>query len=271
MQSEGRNSDPDREELARSLIDPEYIAARVRYASNVRALIINIEDWLAIDSWLGGGKVTNIELREEAGQAFSEFRAVSTVACMAAELADAAVDMAIKERYYAVGALIRQLIECEYLLAWFNDGLEHARTWGESTPAKVRDSLQPKHMRKLTGFSNQEYWKHCDTGGHPAPSGARLLRKLDPARKSWPYQAAELLIDLGLHLRRIWRALDALLVKHHARYVQVRANERSQAEEAWTVWLEADPVAAALIEVRSRPQQSPAMVEERLRGREPTT
>ena len=108
-------------------------------------------------------------------------------------------------------------------------------------------------MRKLTGFPDQEYWKHCDTGGHPAPSGARLLVKLDPARRSWPYQAAELLIDLGLHLQRTWSAVDALLVKHHARYAQVRAVERHQAEEAWTVWLEADPVAAALIEVWSRP------------------
>lgn len=112
MQPDERPSEPDREELARSLIDSDYTATRMRYVSEVRALIINIEDWLAIDSWLGGGKVADIELHEEAGQAFSEFRAVSTVTCMAAELADAAVDMAAKQRYYAVGALIRQLIEC---------------------------------------------------------------------------------------------------------------------------------------------------------------
>jgi hypothetical protein len=250
MQPEERLSDAARDELARSLIDSDYAAARMRFVTGIRGLIINIEDWLAIDSWLAGGEVADIEVREETGQAFSEFRAVSTVACMAAELADAAVDMAVRQRYYAVGALIRQLIECEYLLTWFNNDLAHARTWRESTPEEVRRSFRPGTMRQLTGFPDQEYWKHCETGGHPAPSGARLLQKLDPTRTSWPYQAAELLIDLGLHLRRTWRAFDALLVKYHARYAQVRADERSQAEEVWREWLEADPVAAALTSKR---------------------
>ena len=227
------------------------MAARMRYLSQILALIINIEDWLAIDSWLGGGKVNDIEKPEERGQAFSEFRAVSTVACMAAELADAGVEMAKKRRYYAVAAVIRQLIECEYLLSLFNDDIDQARRWRESTPDEVRRSFTPQTMRKLTGFADQEYWDHCSTGGHPAPKGARLLEKLDPARQSWPYSAAELLIDLGLHLRRIWKTLDALLVNHHARYGNVRADERRQAEEAWSRWLQADPVADALIEAWS--------------------
>lgn len=248
MQPEDQLSDHAREELRRSLIDADNMAARIQYVSEVAGLIVSIADWLAIDSWLGGGKVTDVGVGEEAGQAFSEFRAVSTVACMAAELADAAVDAAKKQWYYAVGALIRQLIECEYLLTLFSDDLEHARWWRESTPDEVRTEFTPKKMRRLTGFADQEYWDHCATGGHPAPKGARLLEKLDPARRSWPYSAAELLIDLGLHLRRTWRAIDALLVKHHARYAQVRAAERAQAGDAWSRWLEADPVVEMLIE-----------------------
>ena len=251
MQPGSQLSDDAREELRRALLDKDNMAARIQYVSEILALIINIEDWLAIDSWLGGGKVNDTEQREEFGQAFSEFRAVSTVASMAAELADAAVDMAKKSRYYAVAAVIRQLIECEYLLTLFNDDLEHARRWRESTPDEVRRSFAPQTMRKLTGFADQEYWDHCSTGGHPAPKGARLLEKHDPARQSWPYSAAELLIDLGLHLRRIWKALDALLMKHHARYGRVRASQLRQAEEAWSRWLEADPVAGALIEAWS--------------------
>jgi len=38
-------------------------------------------------------------------------------------------------------------------------------------------------------------------------------------------------------------------MKHHARYAQVRSDERRQAEDAWSQWQEADPVAAALTEV----------------------
>jgi hypothetical protein len=65
MQPDERPSEPDREELARSLIDSDYTAARMRYVSEVRALIINIEDWLAIDSWLGGGPGTRTPRRAE--------------------------------------------------------------------------------------------------------------------------------------------------------------------------------------------------------------
>jgi hypothetical protein len=246
MQPETQLSDQAREEFRRELLDKDNAAARMQYVSETLALTINLEDWLAIDSWLGGGKVTDTDPQEEFGQAFSEFRAVSTVLCMAAELAEAAVEMAKKTRYYAVAAVIRQLIECEYLLTLFNDDLEHARCWRESTPDEVRRSFAPQTMRRLTGFADEEYWNHCSTGGHPAPKGARLLEKLDPARQSWPYSAAELLIDLGLHLRRIWKALDALLMKHHARYGRVRADQRRQAEEAWSQWLQADPVVEAL-------------------------
>ena len=107
----------------------------------------------------------------------------------------------------------------------FNDDIDRARRWLESTPDEVRKSFTPEKMRKLTGFANEEYWNHRSTGRHPAPKGARLLEKLDPARQSWPYSAAELLIDLGLHLQRIWKALDALLMKHHARYETPGTNE----------------------------------------------
>jgi len=118
--------DETREDLRHALLDEAHMAARMRYVSEILALIINVEDFLAIDSWLGGGKVSDTRRREEFGQAFSEFRAVATVASMSAELAEAAVDMAKKGRYYAVGAVIRQLIECEYLLTLFNDGIGHA-------------------------------------------------------------------------------------------------------------------------------------------------
>ena len=173
MQPEDQISDHAREELRRSLIDPDNIAARMQYVSAIAGLIISVADWLAIDSWLGGGKVTDVKVGEEtgeAGQAFSEFRAVSTVACMAAELAGAAVDMARKERYYAVGALVRQLIECEYLVTLFSDDLEYARRWRESTPDEVRMEFTPKRMRRLTASPTRS------TGTTAQPAGTRPRR-----------------------------------------------------------------------------------------------
>jgi hypothetical protein len=102
-------------------------------------------------------------------------------------------------------------------------------------------------MRKRAGsFSDNEYWSHSDTGGHPAPKGARLLEKFDPAGEVWPYSAERLMIDLGQHLRRLRRATDKVLSIHHPRYTRVRARQQEQTKEAWTDWQNADPVPAML-------------------------
>jgi len=55
MQPETQLSDQAREEFRRELLDKDNAAARMQYVSETLALIINLEDWLAIDSWLGGG------------------------------------------------------------------------------------------------------------------------------------------------------------------------------------------------------------------------
>ena len=45
MQPGSQLSDDAREELRRALLDKDNMAARMRYISEVLALIINIEDW----------------------------------------------------------------------------------------------------------------------------------------------------------------------------------------------------------------------------------
>jgi hypothetical protein len=198
----------ERDELRRALLDDQYDAPRRRYASTMVDILVSVDGWLAIDSWLGGGKVGDFEAHEF-GESFHVFRAVSMVVSMSTELAEAASVMGERRRYYAVGAVIRQLIECEYLLTLFSEDLDRAREWIQSSPDDIRAAFNPAKMRKITGkFSNEEYWGHCDTGGHPAPKGARLLENFSPDHRVWRYSAAGQSIDLGLHLHRIWRAID---------------------------------------------------------------
>lgn len=234
-----------REALRKALLDNDAVAARRLFASSVAGLLSNVGSWLAIDSWLGAGKVADDDPTSEHGEAFAEFRGVATVVCIATELATTAVTASENGQAYAAAAIVRQLIECEYLLTLFADDLDHARRWRDSTPEDLRAEFTPAKMRRLTGFSNEEYWNHCDTGGHPNPKGARLLEWLDPARHSWPYAREELAIDLGLHLRRTWKAVDRVLTKHHARYANVHATDRLEADRAWTDWHEADEVVNA--------------------------
>ena len=235
-----------REDLRREILDGGNVAARHQFAATMEALLSNIASWIAIDSWLGGGQVADINETTHVGAAFDEFRAVAAVTCMCAELADAAVTMSAKGRSYAVAAVLRQLIECEYLLAHFAIDLEQARNWWISTPAQIRKEFETKTMRKAGDFSDTEYWMHCDAGGHPNPKGAFYVEWLDPGRRTWPVAREELSIDLGLHLHRTWNAIDRLLAKHHARYKEVRAAEREKAERAWTEWRASDPVAEGL-------------------------
>lgn len=244
-----------REEMRRLLVDDTLRASRHRYVDCATEVLVSVGDWLAVDSWLGGGKVVDVSsLSSAEASTYTAFCGVATVVAMSAELAETAASMAGRQRYFAVGAALRQLIECEYLVTLFDHDLDWAEKWMGSSPAEIRASFTPGKMRKRlsgypkSGFSEKEYWGHCDTGGHPAPKGAPLVERLDPARTVWPYRSAELLIDLGFHLDRIWRATDRLLVAHHARYATVRSQERDKASAAWKTWLHQDPVAAILVE-----------------------
>lgn len=104
MKPQGGLDEEARTQVRQVMLDETYSAARANYASTMLAILINTEDWLAIDSWLGAGKVTDTKRREAYGEAFTAFRGVATVVCMAAELAEAAVSMAEKKRCYAVGS-----------------------------------------------------------------------------------------------------------------------------------------------------------------------
>ncbi len=178
-----------REDLRREILDGGNVATHHRFAATMEALLSNIASWIAIDSWLGGGQVADINETTHVGAAFDEFRAVAAVTCMCAELADAAVTMSAKGRSYAVAAVLRQVIECEYLLAHFAIDLEQARNWWISTPAQIRKEFETKTMRKAGDFSDTEYWMHCDAGGHPNPKGAFYVEWLDPGRRTWPVAA----------------------------------------------------------------------------------
>lgn len=239
--------DEMRTALREALLDEDYRSERRRYLTTMVNLLGSVATWLAVDSWLGGGKVVETDSDASRNEAFAEFRAAATVVTMAFELADGAVQCVERDRVYASAALTRQLLECEYLLSIFNDDLDHARRWREGTPDELRREFTPARMRRIGGFDNGEYGRHCDLGGHPNPTAQRLLEYLDPRRLIWPLSREELVVDLGLHLDRTWRAVDRLLVGHHVRFAVVRAIDRRAAQNAWTEWLAADPVPSVFV------------------------
>jgi hypothetical protein len=113
-----------------------------------------------------------------------------------------------------------------------------------ATPDEIRKEFSPKAMRAVGGFSNREYWQHCDMGGHPAPSGRPLLRfNLAANPSDDEFLSASVWGDLAQHLRRLWRAVDTLLCDQHARYSDVRSAERESVEQVDERWRRTDPLA----------------------------
>jgi hypothetical protein len=163
-----------------ALLAEDLDSLRVEFSRIASQQLGEIAGWLAVDSWLGGGDIADTHSYGGDGGSdpdrYAAFRGVAAMVQMAAELSASVVALLDGEQKYAAAALIRQLIETEYLLCAFDADLTRAATWYKSTPADIRKTFRPSMMRSLGGFSDHEYWTHCETGGHPAPQGMHLLR-----------------------------------------------------------------------------------------------
>lgn len=127
---------------------------------------------------------------------------LGTLTEMAAELGATSVEAFQSNRWYAGLSLVRQLIETEYLMFLFAKDTSLVATWLDATPQKIRQEFSPSKMRDRAGsaFQAQEYWIHCDSGGHPSPAGRHLL-----SSHSDPIGSKEIhWLDLAQHLSRLW-------------------------------------------------------------------
>lgn len=237
---------PEAQELYREvLLAEDAMALRIEFCRIVSEQLGAVASWLGLDSILGGGDLVDAAMSTKPEpDRYAAFRGASSVVEMAAELTAGAVSELTAERRYAAAALIRQLIEAEYLLSAFVEDVSRAATWHRSTPTEIRKSFMPKTMRPLGGFSDHEYWTHCDQGGHPSPQGRFLLRfgGLGPD----DVITASMWADLARHLGRVWKATHALLAVHHARFLKVRANEIATVEAIWTRWSETDQLSGPI-------------------------
>lgn len=153
--------------------------------------------------------------------------------------------------YYDASALIRQLIECEYLLRAFRLNFIDAARWHDANDSERWD-FKPSKLREIGGFDRKEYANQLRVSGHPHPAGRLLLelersvqevlsaaakndRKLDVTRVLWA--------DFAFHCDRVWRALVDLVSAEHARFDRVRAEAVTTVAAPRDAWHEADTLA----------------------------
>jgi hypothetical protein len=111
------------------------------------------------------------------GHCSDEIVAVSLLLRIAAQLVSASNDLFADGRHYAAAALLRQLVEVEYLSWAFATRNNDAERWLRSTADERRNFFAPAKLRKAAGskFRGKDYGYHCELGGHPVPQSAVLL------------------------------------------------------------------------------------------------
>lgn len=126
---------------------------------------------------------------------------IATVVQIGAELISGAVTLLSAGNTYGASALVRQLLEVQYLAAAFAAEQDIASRWLRADHKERRSFWSPAKLREQANgkFLASDYWHHCDLGGHPARDGMRLL----PDHQSIP--AAFLWVDLAGHIVGIWR------------------------------------------------------------------
>jgi hypothetical protein len=151
---------------------------------------------------------------------------LALVAEIGGELLSGAVTLLEQGNVYGAEALLRQIVEVEYLSWAFAEDQDEAMLWLRATPHERQKMWRPARLRERSGgrFRSSDYHRHCEQGGHPTPEATLLL----PAhsRKSWPELSW---LDLAIHGRSAWRYIaDASHRLGYADQVGEVASTRSE-------------------------------------------
>jgi hypothetical protein len=167
------------------------------------------------------------------GHGSDETIAVSLLLRIGSELVSAALDLFSDGRHYAAAALLRQIIEIEYLAWAFETNHAEGARWLRSTSLERQSFFTPAKLRKAAGghFRSKDYGYHCELGGHPVPGSGLLLRD--------DIVIAQLLLsDLLGHTGRIWNHVVSWAKKNG--YGEIVYLQNEEMAERYSEWHEAD-------------------------------
>jgi len=162
------------------------------------------------------------------GHGSDEVVAISMLLRIASQLISASTDLFMDGRSYAGGALLRQMVEIEYLAWAFETRDRDAERWLRSDKQQRQDFFTPAKLRKAAQgkFRSKDYGYHCELGGHPVPNSAILL--------SDNIAVAQLLLsDLLGHVGQIWNHLVGWAIPRNEAFILTRAEEMSSRFGEW--------------------------------------
>ena len=191
------------------------------------------------------GRLMTRPIGAEQESAREAIHAVGVVLQMGGELAFAAGRMLSGREYYAGAALLRQVVEIEYLTWTFKENYRRPKEWLDSTHEQRMKDFSPAQLRRTSGgrFLSKDYQDHCEQGGHPVARGEILLGGGNTS------VAQLLLADLTVHC---WRTWDQI-VQWSARFPKASAAVvvcGSQISRRLDNWGKQDPLYALMVAVR---------------------
>ncbi len=190
-----RQTTPEMDNYSHFLMDPHIHEVRM---STCRACASNLEECGKV-LWAFGLPMNNMR------------RGLALIVQMGGALAQGATLALDAGNQYSAAALLRQFVEIEYLLYLFGKDPKEAERWYSASPEDLRKVLSPASMRKRSKgrFQDDEYWSHCEIGGHPHPRSGFLLPEHDLlGRTHFMHPPNGLWVDLGQHLTRAFGFLE---------------------------------------------------------------
>lgn len=196
-----------REQVRIDALAPDQIAERMSLARFAAAVFLEVGKELhVIGHFLGTDRRDGLS---PFGHGDDATVAISMLLRIGSQLVSGSADLIADGRHYAGSALIRQLVEVEYLAWAFETKDEESTRWLRSTHEERRTFFTPKKLRDAAGkrFRGVDYSYHCELGGHPVPGSWTLLNGDDAV-------AQLMLSDCLGHSGRIWDHIVGWAMSH---------------------------------------------------------
>ncbi len=207
------------EDVRKSLVDKDLVVMRHELADFTSNQFLEV-----------AAEITN---QESSSKEDKVDKAVSLILRIGSSLISGANDLFKSGNIYAAAALLRQIVEIEYLAWAFEDYESEANKWIISSKEERRKFFTPDKLRKASQgrFRSKDYGYHCELGGHPVPEAELLLKNTEVAQL--------LLSDMLGHSGRIWDHLVKWERKGTKRQVVLMRNEYML--EKYLHWKKTDP------------------------------
>lgn len=217
--------------LERERGDPNLAAMRLETSHFVAETFATIGTLLEVSGHIVG------EDRKSGASPFGfgndEVYGMSLVLRISEQLIKTSADLLTNGNAYAGAALLRQIVELEYLAWAFDKRQKDAETWLRSDKKRRQDLFRPARLRDAASgeFRGKDYGYHCELGGHPTPQAITLL--------SNDKMTVQLLMsDLIGHAEGIWGHFVGWAKQHEElselfKSINQRATETGTKFQAW--------------------------------------